>query len=629
MATFTRWYDMAGEECARNVSSIVEWIDNKQSPMRMRALQSLSMYEGRRIQALDPTAYFGAIPYSLDGYYERMYMNAARMIAHGVIAKIAGRIKPKCQIVASGADWPTKLRAKRLEKFVEAQMMQPQGRYRDGYQLALRAFQDATIALGRGVLKIYADHDAGKVQIERVLPWEVYTDARETRSGARPLNRFQRSFWERDLLAARYPGFEEAIMTAEKAKDPVPYPGHERLADSVPVYEAWRLPFSEDKPGRHVICINGHLLQSDEWERSEFPFVDVYWSEEFLGDGGTSLVEEIAPSVDEINYTAERMREQMKLGSNLYGSYEEGSVDPELLRSNDNAIWIPRKPGTGAPTFEVPAGFGPATLQWLELNWSKCFQLSGASEAATTSRKEPGVTSGVALRTVAAIETERFSVQASSYEQMCGVDMPRHIIACTRELYEEDPEFFVRWPGKSWLEDIRWEDCDLEEDMYVIQPYAVSGVVNTPEDRLQLGQDLYNGGIIGKDAFLRIIELKDVESEIQRSDTQYSLIEKYIEQWRNATPEDQASGKFRYRAPIPFMNHAAAIVQVANAYMSAELDGCPDWNLSFFVDFMKDCDAQIQKVSAQQAQLTANRAAQPAPLTQDTGQAPGQQAVLS
>jgi hypothetical protein len=621
---------MSSDMCAQEVAALVEWIDRDQAPRRQRALDTISLYEGRRINALDPAAYGSAIPYAGQDY-ERLYMNAGRMIVHGIVAKVAGRLKPKCQMIASGADWPTKLRAKRLEKFVEAQMSQAQGRYRDTWSLALRAFQDACIAIGRGTLKVFADHDEGKVTVERVLPWETFTDARETRSGARPYNRFQRSYWQRDTLVARWPEFADQIMTAEATQDFNHAPGARRNAESVPVYEAWRLPFGEKKPGRHVICIKGCVLESDEWLRDEFPFVDVYWTEEFLGDGGTSLLEEIQPSVDEINYTAERMREMEKLAGNVYGSYEEGTVDPELLKLNENGIWIPRQAGSPPPTFTIPTGFGPSTIQWFELNWSKCFQLSGASEASTTSRKEPGVTSGVALRTVAAIETERFSVQANAYEHMCGVDIPRHIIACTRELAEKDPKFSARWPGKNFLEEIPWKEADLDEDMYVIQPAAVGGVVNTPQDRLQLGQDLFNAGIIGRDAFLRVIEFKDVESEIQRQGTQYSLVERYIEQWRNATPESQEDGTFRYRAPIPFMNHAAAIVQVAEAYMAAELDGAPDFNLHFFVDFMRDCDAQIQKVAAQNAALQAQARGPvpgaPAPMG-DTGPAPGNPAAM-
>lgn len=615
---------MASADCAREVASIVDWLDEEQGPLRDRALVSLSLYEGRRIPSLDPTAYARATDYRTENY-ERLYMNAARSIVHSVVAKVAGRTKPKCQMIASNADWQTKRKAKKLERFVEAQMSQPQGRYRDTWALCLRAFQDATTAIGRGTLKIFADTEAGRIAVERVLPWEVYTDPRETRSGCRPMNRFQRAYYDRDLLAEKFPEQRDAIWNA-KDEDASSGGVARSAVSNVRVYEAWRLPTSEDEPGRHVMAINGVLLASEDWERDEFPFVDVYWAEEFLGDGGTSLVEEVESVNDELNYSAERMREKMRLCSNLIGTYEEGSVDESMLKSNENGIWLPRKPGSTAPDWTHPAGFSAEDLQWLNLHWSKCFEISGVSQASATSRKEPGVTSGIALRTVSALETERFSVQANAYEQMAAVDIPRHMIACARQLYDHDHSFAAHWKGARWLEEIQWRDVDMGDDMYVVQPYSVSGLVNTPPDRLQLAQDFFNAGIIGKDAFARVSQMGgDVEAELQRGNAQSTLIEQYIEQWLEATPEKERDRSFIYRPPIPFMDHAAAIVQVAGAYMQEQHDGAPDWNLNFFLTFMAQCDVEIKKIEAYRAGLTPK--AQQAPTALQMGDAPQQQMV--
>jgi hypothetical protein len=223
------------------------------------------------------------------------------------------------------------------------------------------------------------------------------------------------------------------------------------------------------------------------------------------------------------------------------------------------------------------------------------------------------LSSGVALRTVAAMESERFGVQANSYEQMTAVDLPRHIIACARELYEHDKNFAAKWPGSGWLQEIKWRDVSMEDDMYVIQPYPVNGVANTPADRLQLGTELFNSQIIGKDAFLRIVQMKDVEAELNRTNVQNTLIERYIEQWLDATPEAQSDGEFRYLPPIPFMDHAAAIVQVAGAYMQAQLDGAPEWNLELFLRFMTQCDTEIKKIEMYRASLQPKAGAPAAP----------------
>jgi hypothetical protein len=321
----------------------------------------------------------------------------------------------------------------------------------------------------------------------------------------------------------------------------------------------------------------------------------------------------VEPINNELNYTAERMREKMRFAANLVGSYEEGTIEETFLKSNENGIWIPRRVGSPPPQWTQPGGFSQEDLAWFNLHWQKCFEVSGASAAAATSQKPEGVTSGVALRTVAAMETERFAVQAGAYELMTAVDLPRHMIACARELYQHDHRFAARWAGSSWLEEIQWRDVDMEDDMYVIQAYPVNGIANTPADRLQLGQDLFNAQIIGKDGFLRIVQMKDIESELNRTNVQHTLIERYIEQWLDATQESLRDGDFRYYPPIPFMDHASAIVQCAESYMQAQLDGAPEWNLEFFLRFMGQCDTEIKKVEQYRASLQPKAGAPAAP----------------
>ncbi len=604
----SRWHDKSTLDTATRVRDIVEHLWSESAFIRDRAKRSISQFEGLSLNSLGPDAFKNAEGFAGEDY-ARLHLNVAREIAQGVVAKVAGRTKPKCQIVASGADWPTKRKGKKLERFVEAQLSQPQGRYRDGWALGLRAFQDAVTVVGRGTLKIFGDVDAERIAIERVLPWETLTDPAEVRSGTPPLNRFQRSTFDADLLIARYPSQRDAIWRAKGRGVEGTASSSERGAESVVAYEAWRLPIN-GKGGRHVICVDGALLESEEWSRNEFPFVDVYWTEQTLGDGGTSLCEEVASLNDELNYTVERMREKMRNGANLVGSYEEGSVDESHLKSNENAIWIPRKAGSAPPTWTQPGGFSEPDLQWATMHRQWAFESSGQSYADSTGQPEPGTKSGVAIRLRAAVKSERFSVQANAYEQMMAVDLPRHIIACARQIADVAPDFKARWTGAKFLQEIPWPEVDMPEDMYVLQPQAVGGLVNTPEDRVALGETLYNAGMIGKDGFMRVIQFKDVESEMERTNQQDALVERFIESWLDATPEALESGEFRYYAPIPFMNHAAAIVQVATSYMNALMDGAPEFNLEFFTRFMTECDKEIAKVEARKAQLAGNAGTQ-------------------
>jgi len=54
---------------------------------------------------------------------------------------------------------------------------------------------------------------------------------------------------------------------------------------------------------------------------------------------------------------------------------------------------------------------------------------------------------------------------------------------------------------------------------------------------------------------------------------------------------------------LKWMNLEEAIIQVGRAAMQAELDECPDYNMKFFLDFLKLCDREIQKRAAAQSQL--------------------------
>lgn len=593
-----RWYTVKGDDAkGKAVCDIADYFWREQAEPRRRARLAASWYEGFDILTLSAHAYMAPGALRRAGDYDQVYWNTPRALVQSLTAKVAGRQRPKPSFVCTDTDWVTKRRAKRLERFAEATLYQPQGQYRDAWDLGIRVFIDACV-WGMGVLKVYADVAGKRIGMDRILPWELLVDPVEAERGA-PRNLFHRYRYDKDLLIARFPKFEEAINRArDDEKDVKGYGENLRVARQCVVREAWHLPIG-NKPGLHVIAVSGQTLLVEEWKRDEFPFLELRYTPHLLGYGATSLVEEAIPAAEELNFTIERMREgERKLAAGIV-SYEEDSLDDTALADNKIGALVARKPGTQAPEFISPVGFSESTLQWLRLNYEKEFELTGVSQMSATSRKEPGVTAGVALRTLADMQTERFSVIYSAYEQTLAVDATRHIIACAREVAEAtDGKFTAKWPGKRFLQEIDWKRANLDDDRYVIQGHAVAGIVNTPADRLQLGQDLFNAGTISQDAFLRITQLKDVDGELQSKNIQHELVEHYIEQWLEAEPEDEDDGRFRYRPPVPFMNHADAIVQVATAYLQAELDGAPDWNLQFFTNFISQCDHFIQAAAA-------------------------------
>jgi len=247
-------------------------------------------------------------------------------------------------------------------------------------------------------------------------------------------------------------------------------------------------------------------------------------------------------------------------------------------------------------------------MNFLNLMKQWQFELSGISEMSATSRKESGVTAGVALRTLADLETERFAVVFRQYEQFF-TSMARRMVAETRKLAEEHKDFAVKWAGGQYLATIDWEKCNLADDQYQVRIESVGSTKNTPADRAQLASELLSQGMISPQAYQSIIGsgMLDTPGEMDRNDRWRRWVEKQVESWLDTEDGDEAP----FEPPIKFMPLEQALLQVAEAYADALLDGAPEANREPFTRFMEMCDRMIKDRAAQA--LAAQQAAGPAP----------------
>lgn len=613
-----KWHALEkGAEMARELVALCKAIKSEQKARKTRCRDAASRYEMRRLGGLNPAAYYRAGAYS-GNTTAPLTWPEERSIANSAHSKLAGRQKPKAQFVTSDADWQTKRKSKKLDQFVEGQFMQSFGGYGDVWQLMLRVFLDACVFPTGGAVKTYADAEDGRVMYERVFTWELFTDPLESRYG-QPRNLFHIYPYDRDELIERFPESKEALSDAPEFVEDgeAEWVGSRRVSNQIAVYEAWRLPFSKSKPGRHVIAIDDAVLVDEDWTRQSFPFIWLHWAKHLVGSDGTSLVEEIASIADVVNNTVQRMQDAHTRTSMSVLTYEEGSIREEDLRSNEDGINMRIAPGKAMPQYLRAEPYSQANVDFLQMNVDKLHDISGVSEMLSSADKPAGVTAAVALDRLSDIQSQRFSVIYRAYED-AFVALAQQTVACVRELAVVNADFESKWSGKGFLKSIKWSDVDLEEDRYVIQIYPVGEVKNTPADRLQLVSDLNSAGKISDDSLLEVIKYLDVSKELESVSRQRTLIESYIDDWLDATPEAEQDGTFRYRAPIPWMPSLAdALVQVAQAYLEAEMEDAPEWNKDFFLRFMQELDLEIQKKDARAA---ANAAGQPmAPEAQSVG----------
>lgn len=606
-----RWNEIDSEDDAgREVAGIVDWLRKNDTSRVNRYKDHLSRFEGYQLPGLEAAAYLHAGAYKSDRY-KRLTWNLPRSLCQTVQAKLAGKNRPKVQFVTTGASWRQRRRAYHLDRFAEAQFHLKQGQHGNVWQVGALLLLHS-VALGDGIAYVYADDVQEQVAVETIFPWQLFVDPNDAAQG-RPRCLFLVRPFDRDTLAGIYKDDADkvraiALAKAIGAKDGQPssdyYKGGTRSAEQVEVLDAWCLPTSKDEPGTHIRYIDGKTLEREDWTRQEFPFVRARWAEQIQGYWSESLIGEVCEVSDEINAIVQRLSDCVRLTGKALCLEPEGSIAEGQANNNEDCVNIKYDPSIGTPTWVNPEPFDQATIEWLRMNLEQLYALPGVSQMAATARKEQGVTAAIALRTIDDMQTERLGTQQNGYE-LLYVELARHMIACTRELAQKNPNYSVKWPGKSFLREIKWKDVDLPEDQYIMRPDPVSGLKNTPPDRLQLAQDMFGAGLFGKASLEESIKYLNSKDHLAGGDKQTQLIERYIESWLDATPESLESGEFKFRSPFPYLTLPAAMLQVAEAYVEAELDEADDFNKDFFLRFIEQADEIVAERAAKQAQQQA------------------------
>ena len=610
-----RWWAIEdAEEMAREVYRIGTSLHGAQEGRRNRWLTCLRAYEGRELDSLYADAYTrsearGDLTYNLH-----------RRGVHTAIAQIAGRQKPKAQFQTSGADWNTQRRARKLDKICEAQLGQPQGAYRDGWDIAAAALKDAGVG-GDGLIKVYTENS--RVVYERKRAHELYVDPLEARSGD-PQNLFDVYPMEVDKAIEAFcqvEGDDEGNAARKRVLEAAPEwkddtstkqaTAAPRVTKAVRIVEAWRLPISDDQPGKHVFTIADKLMWEEDWERDGFPFVRFRWAPELDGWWSQGLVEEGMPQVDEVNRNASRLSERFRLCAQKRTYYVEGSVNEEDLQANDAEVLVPVPPGMQFPQESVVSPIAPAELQWLELNFSKYFDLTGISQQAATSRKEAGVNAAVAMRTLNDLNTVNLSMQAKMYEN-AFVDLAKLTIACMREIATTKRGFSVKWRGKFFLDEVKWSDAKLDEDMYQVNVAPASSLPNDPAGRLEMVQELFSAGVITPVTFKNLLGWPDLESELNSESAEYEYTAELLDRFVFDLEEGNKLPFGGYESPEGFIvDKQRAMMQATSKYFEAKRRRAPDWNVNLVKRWIQELDVLIQR-SQQAANQGPNAAGAPA-----------------
>lgn len=637
MSQDERWFRKRGDDAARAVHSICKKLEADNESRKARWMQALRLYDGK----------------GLPGQPCEEIYNLSRSAVDTAQAEIAARNRPKPMFFASGADWRTKRKAKKLDRFVEATLHQRQGRYCDTWELCEDMFKAASIAVG-AVAKVSADAQAERIRVEHIPSHEVLVDPEEAAAGD-PQNWFHVYDMDLDLALEQFCAleqpeeYEEAAegetdeerecreernhklrderMTEEARKDHVRSlllnaSAIElrkslgdltfRVSQRVRVYEAWRLPFSAEKPGRHVFAVDGGSLYEEDWTWPSPPFAILVWSREMFGLWGRGLVEEGALQHEKVNEMAERLHERFKLCAQTRTFYEAGTVSDEDLQSNDSAVNIPVRDLSKVPRTEMVPPVTEAERGMLNEEIQRYYEFVGVSQMTAGARREPGVSAAIAMQTLGDIKSIRFLPKARAYE-LLFVTIGELIIRAARDLAIARPELIAKWPGKRFLQEIKWADVDLPDDMYEVRVAPVSAMSRDPAQRLEVAEQLAAAGRIPNDKYLQLLGLPDLDSYMSAETAETDYLEMLVDRYLDAEDSEELEELGGYETPETFARPLVALVTVQQMYFQAKIDGAPIFNLNLLNRYMRELEQKIRPPQQQQPAAGAPPVAPPMP----------------
>lgn len=286
MTPSTCWYlpnkDDKDDERNRAVALLSETakVEMRQNDWHNLNLWNATLYTNRELPGLK----WGAIQAHTE-------MTPVNLRSENLVEEIGSALLSKASSsplkptpVATGHSYKVERAVRVLDRFITAAW-----RHVRAEDAAVEAFLDAFIS-GIGAVRIAWDTDSESLTAESVFFDNIIIDNRESNNRQQPRHYRIRQVVPRSTVAARYPDYADEFEEQDKYHD-----SREVAADWVVIVEAWRLPDSKGKGGRHTIACCGCLLVDEEWKEDWVPLAFFKWEDNVSGFFGRSGVEMLVP----------------------------------------------------------------------------------------------------------------------------------------------------------------------------------------------------------------------------------------------------------------------------------------------------------------------------------------------
>ena len=559
-----RWWLREEQDGYRGIIGVINTMESQQNARKVSNLNFARMYSNADMIALTSAMYARS---NLISTNSRISLNVIKSCIDTAASKIA-KNKPRPLFLTNDGDWSLQQRAKKLTKFMDGVFD-----HIKIYDVAQRSFVDSGI-FGTGFWHIFLD--GKELCVERVIPDELYIDDCEAMYG-KPHQIHRIKYINRDIVIEMFPEHENDILQVARASV---LDAWGSVTEQIRVVESWHLPSGKNaKDGRHAITINNCTLLWEDYKKDYFPFISNKWTHKIVGFWGCGLAEELLGIQLEINKLTRTIQQAMCLVGVPQVWVENGSQVNISSMNNDMAA-IRKYTGT-PPIFQTPPIMAPEVYQHLENLYRKAFEITGISLLSATSQKPAGLNAAVALREYQDIQTERFQLVGQRWEN-CFIDSAKMIIDYMKDI---GGDYKVKVADGKFMKVLSWKDVEIKDSEYCLRVFPTNILPSQPAGRLDTVQELIQGGFMGKEDAISLLDFPDLEgftsAQTAARDIVYKMVEKMIEDGD-------------YQQPEPYMNLQLAMEIVQNEYMKAKMQDVPEDRLELLRRFIEDCATLLQ-----------------------------------
>jgi hypothetical protein len=605
-----KWYRVENtEDAAQLLLRDARQVFQDNGPRYGECQAYASLFEGLELTSFEAGGYrFDSHDVWGDLLDAPIIKNTARSIGMTQVALLTSNDSPLSQFMTNRGGWEESVKAVRMGRLVDAEVEQPQGQFSTLHEMHRHGATLAINVTGSYMIFFFPGDEGVRCELDDTLAVGIEQSGRFGR-----ITSLCRTVWrDADELAADFPDYEDEIYANEDAC----LDGTVALADNtnenrlrpkrgVRVVQGWFMKY-KGCIGREMWVLDGDgtVLRDRDFDRKVGPWVKWDYERSLYSVWGTPCTRNIYEMAMRENRmlcdmdNAERNSPQcvLVLPEN---AEREGDLDEArgwaIIRSTVPA---------GQFNWVAPPKYNEQSAVFVDRMAAGCQDISGVNNQHSAAAKQPGTTSGKHEHLVASLHSERFADQERRLIQCRAIDTAKRIVEALEELLEENPEFSRVWARGDKAEEIRASDLDLDASKYTITVAAVSEDKNSPKARMEMAYGWLEQGIITGTEFASIQQTFATQEKAANILAQEQWIEKQIDKWLHAKPEDRLEEGF-YQGPTEWIDLPSALRQVQLAQLQARSRNAPADILDWFDKFLAEASDYMDQDTAQ-AQTSIN-----------------------